>query len=62
MLKNYLMLEKHKLDHKNFDTNLDVGEFIAILFPSAGEALAKLSRNFPNIEQVKVRKKCLIFT
>ena len=32
----------------------DIGEFVAILFPAAGEALAKLSKTFPNIEQVKV--------
>ena len=44
----------NKVHNKSMFTILDVGEFIAILFPSAGEALAKLSRNFPNIEQVKV--------
>jgi len=43
----------YELGDANGDDVLDVGEFIAILFPSAGEALAKLSRNFPNIEQVK---------
>ena len=34
---------------------LDMGEFIAIMFPSAGEAISKLSKSFPNIDQVKVR-------
>jgi len=44
----------YELGDANGDDVLDVGEFIAILFPSAGEALAKLSRNYPNIEQVKI--------
>ncbi|XP_023335211.1 calcium-binding protein LPS1-alpha-like [Eurytemora carolleeae] len=30
-----------------------MGEFIAIMFPSAGEAISKLSKSFPNIDQVK---------
>merc|ERR1719312_1020360 len=30
-----------------------MGEFIAIMYPSAGEVLAKLSQSFPNIDQVK---------
>jgi len=42
-----------QLGDTNGDNVLDIGEFIAILFPSAGEALAKLSRSFPNIQQVK---------
>jgi len=43
----------YELGDSNGDEVLDIGEFIAILYPSAGEALAKLSKNFPNIDQVK---------
>ena len=31
----------------------DIGEFVAILYPAAGECLAKLTGSFPNIEEVK---------
>jgi len=43
----------YELGDANGDEVLDIGEFVAILFPAAGEALAKLSKTFPNIEQVK---------
>lgn len=43
----------YELGDSNGDDVLDLGEFIAIMFPSAGEALAKLSKSFPNIDQVK---------
>ena len=42
-----------ELGDANNDNELDMGEFIAIMYPAAGEAIAKLSKNFPNIEEVK---------
>lgn len=35
------------------DGQIDMGEFIAIMYPSAGEAIAKLTKYVPNIEEVK---------
>ena len=43
----------YELGDSNGDEVLDMGEFIAIMYPTAGEALAKLSKNYPNIDQVK---------
>jgi len=43
----------YELGDSNGDLVLDIGEFIAIMYPAAGEALAKLSRNYPNIDEVK---------
>jgi len=43
----------YELGDANGDNVLDMGEFIAIMYPSAGEVLAKLSQSFPNIDQVK---------
>jgi len=43
----------YELGDSNGDEVLDMGEFIAIMYPSAGEALAKLAKNYPNIEEVK---------
>lgn len=43
----------YELGDANGDDVLDMGEFIAIMYPSAGEVLARLSQSFPNIEQVK---------
>eukprot|EP00092_Neocalanus_flemingeri_P026177 GFUD01028374.1.p1 GENE.GFUD01028374.1~~GFUD01028374.1.p1 ORF type:complete len:1019 (+),score=296.62 GFUD01028374.1:74-3058(+) len=43
----------YELGDSNGDEVLDMGEFIAIMYPSAGEALAKLSKNYPNIDEVK---------
>jgi hypothetical protein len=34
----------YELGDSNGDNVLDLGEFIAILFPAAGEAIAKLRR------------------
>lgn len=42
-----------ELGDANGDGVLDMGEFIAIMYPAAGEAIAKLSKNFTNIEEVK---------
>merc|ERR1719431_1611968 len=41
----------YELGDSNGDEVLDMGEFIAIMYPAAGEALAKLSKNYPNIEE-----------
>jgi len=43
----------YELGDSNGDEVLDMGEFIAIMYPAAGEALAKLSKNYPNIEEVE---------
>jgi len=42
-----------ELGDANGDGQLDMGEFIAIMYPAAGEAIAKLSKSFNNIEEVK---------
>jgi len=42
-----------ELGDANNDNQLDMGEFIAILFPAAGEVIAKLSKTVPTIDQVK---------
>jgi hypothetical protein len=38
----------YELGDSNGDNVLDLGEFIAILFPAAGEAIAKLRRSAQN--------------
>ena len=43
----------YELGDSDGDECLDMGEFIAILYPTAGEALTKLSKNYTNIDQVK---------
>merc|ERR1719348_566823 len=43
----------YELGDSNGDEVLDMGEFIAIMYPAAGEALAKLSKNYPNIDEVE---------
>jgi len=43
----------YELGDSNGDEVLDIGEFIAIMYPTAGEALAKLSKDYPNIDAVK---------
>lgn len=43
----------YELGDSDGDQVLDMGEFIALMYPAAGEAVAKLSKNFPNIEEVK---------
>ena len=43
----------YELGDSNGDEVLDMGEFIAILYPTAGEALTKLSKNYKNIDEVK---------
>jgi len=43
----------YELGDSNGDLVLDMGEFIAIMYPAAGEALAKLSKNYTNIDEVK---------
>jgi len=44
----------YELGDSNGDEVLDMGEFIAIMYPAAGEALAKLSKNYPNIDEVEL--------
>jgi len=44
----------YELGDSNGDEVLDMGEFIAIMYPAAGEALAKLAKNFPNIDEVEL--------
>jgi len=44
----------YELGDSNGDGVLDMGEFIAIMYPAAGEAISKLSKNYPNIEEVKL--------
>merc|ERR1719334_2507960 len=43
----------YELGDSNGDLVLDMGEFIAIMYPAAGEALAKLSKNYTSIDEVK---------
>ena len=43
----------YELGDSNGDEVLDMGEFIAILYPTAGEALTKLSKNYKTIDEVK---------
>jgi len=43
-----------ELGDSNGDGELDMGEFIAIMYPAAGEAISKLSKNYPSIDEVKV--------
>jgi len=43
----------YELGDSNGDEVLDMGEFIAILYPTAGEALTKLSKNYHTIDEVK---------
>jgi len=43
----------------NGDGQLDMGEFIGIMFPPATEVISKLSANFRNIEDVKAAFKLL---
>jgi len=43
----------YELGDANNDNVLDMGEFIAIMFPSAGEVIAKLSKTVPTIDEVK---------
>jgi len=42
-----------ELGDSDGDGQLDMGEFIAILYPTAGEALSKLSKNYHNVDEVK---------
>ena len=43
----------YELGDTNGDEVLDMGEFIDIMYPTAGEALSKLSKNYKNIDEVK---------
>ena len=43
----------YELGDSNGDEVLDMGEFIAIMYPTAGEALGKLSKKYKNIDEVK---------
>ena len=39
----------YELGDTNGDEVLDMGEFIDIMYPTAGEALSKLSKNYKNL-------------
>jgi len=43
----------YELGDSNGDDELDMGEFIAIMYPAAGEAISKMAKNYTNIDEVK---------
>ena len=45
----------YELGDSNGDDVLDLGEFIAIMFPAAGEAIAKLRKGFETLVHYSIR-------
>jgi len=44
----------YEVGDSNGDGVLDIGEFIAIMYPTASEAVSKLSKNYHNVDEVKL--------